>query len=71
MNKMAKRNKTQHGIEGMEIKELKIICYEDDVIIIAKNGDNLQRMLHTPAVQYNMIIYRDTTKTILISKETI
>jgi len=42
---------------GMRDKAVKIVCYVDDAVIISKNEDNLQRLLHKLqliAEKYNM-----------------
>lgn len=51
-----------------------IICYADDVTLIANNEDDLQRLVHQfniSAKRYNMQISKQKTKCMVISKEPI
>lgn len=51
-----------------------VLCYADDVILLAEPEDNLQRMLYkfaTEAKKYNMTIATEKTKSLVISKEPI
>ena len=54
--------------------QFKIVCYADDAVLIAKNEDDLQRMLfefNKAATKYNMSISIPKTKSMTISKEPI
>ncbi|GJQ84851.1 hypothetical protein Trydic_g472 [Trypoxylus dichotomus] len=49
-----------------------VVCYADDVVLIAESEDNLQRLFHffnQSAKQLNMISNTDKTKGLVISKE--
>lgn len=53
-------------------KEIKILCYADDTVLIAENEEDLQRMLHKfnqTAEEYNMQISISKTQAMTISKE--
>lgn len=53
-------------------KEIKIICYADDAVLISEDEDNLQRMLfkfENIASKYNMEISVAKSKSLTISKE--
>ena len=53
-------------------KEIKIICYADDAVLISEDEDNLQRMLfklENTASKYNMKISVAKSKSLTISKE--
>lgn len=53
-------------------KEIKIICYADDVALISEDEDGLQRLLYNfnkEAEKYNMVISTNKTKCLTISKE--
>lgn len=53
-------------------KELKIICYADDAVLVSEDEDNLQRMLYQfekTATKYNMEISVAKSKVLTISKE--
>ncbi|XP_057657794.1 uncharacterized protein LOC130894813 [Diorhabda carinulata] len=55
-------------------REIKILCYADDAILIAESEDNLQRLIHKFNIvskKLNMVITYQKTKTLVISKEPI
>lgn len=59
MNEIIKKVKQKGGYR-VGNKELKIICYADNAIIVAEDEDDLQRLLYkfyvTP-LEYNVIFY--------------
>ncbi|KAI4480031.1 hypothetical protein M0802_014287 [Mischocyttarus mexicanus] len=58
----------------MRNQDFNILCYADDVVLIANSEDNLQRLLHkfnTTSKKFNMIISAEKTKCLTISKEPI
>jgi hypothetical protein len=53
-------------------KEINIICYADDAVLIADSKDNLQRLLHQFMLScqtHNIKISISKTKTLTVSKE--
>lgn len=53
-------------------KEIKIVCYADDAVIISEDEDNLQRLLYRfekAAARFNMVISSEKTQSLTISKE--
>lgn len=48
-NYYIQHNKDRYGIkeneEKLTIPQLEVLCHADDILIITKNGDDLQRML--------------------------
>lgn len=55
----------------MGTKNISIICYADDAVIVAESEDNLQKLLHTfnqTAKQLNMVISTSKTKCMTTSK---
>ncbi|KAI4476057.1 hypothetical protein M0802_014934 [Mischocyttarus mexicanus] len=55
-------------------QDFNILCYADDVVLIANSEDNLQRLLHKfniTSKKYNMTISAEKTKCLTISKEPI
>lgn len=58
MDEIIKNVKNRKGYK-MGNKELKIICYADDAVLLAESEDDLQRLLHvfnTTAKRFNLII---------------
>lgn len=56
----------------MGLRSIKILCYADDVILIADNEDDLQRLLYrfqTTAEKLNMQISLEKTESMVIAKE--
>lgn len=57
---------------SMENRTIQILCYEDDATLIAKNEDNLQRLLYRFAntvTTFNMQMSIEKTQFMVISKE--
>ncbi|XP_050452220.1 uncharacterized protein LOC126851927 [Cataglyphis hispanica] len=53
---------------------IKILCYADDAILLAKSEENLQRLLYkftTTSQSFNMVISTEKTWSMVISKEPI
>lgn len=53
-------------------REIKIVCYADDAVLLAESEDDLQRLLFrfkTTAEEFNMRISTEKTKSLTISKE--
>lgn len=53
-------------------KEIRVVCYADDMAIISNNEDELQRMVHEfvkSAKMYNMEISTTKTKTLVAARE--
>jgi hypothetical protein len=68
MNEIIKDIKNKKGYR-MENKEINIICYADDAVLIADNDDNLQRLLYQfllSSQKYNMKISVGKTKTLTV-----
>lgn len=64
-------NKIEAGYTMRE-RSLIILCYTDDVILIAENEDDLQRLLNrfkTTAERFNMFISHKKTKAMVIAKD--
>ncbi|XP_044764617.1 uncharacterized protein LOC123321211 [Coccinella septempunctata] len=56
----------------MGLRSIKILCYADDVILMADNEDDLQRLLYrfqTTAEKLNMQISLEKTESMVIAKE--
>ena len=56
----------------MRDKEIKAICYADDVVLISESEDNLQRLLYKfkqTASPFNMLISTSKTQCLTIAKE--
>lgn len=71
MDKIISRVRNLTGYR-MGNKNLTILCYADDAVLIADTEDNLQKLLHNfniTAKQYNMIVSTEKTKCMVISKE--
>ena len=52
-------------------KEVRILCYADDVVLVAESEDDLQRLLHQfnkTAKKFNMVISTAKTKSMTTSK---
>ncbi|KAK9887098.1 hypothetical protein WA026_020042 [Henosepilachna vigintioctopunctata] len=65
--------KKVRGMRGYKMgdKEISILCYADDAVLIAENEDDLQRLLHQfnlTAKSFNMIISASKTKCMTTSK---
>lgn len=73
MEEIIKETKTQKGYK-MGSKEIKMVCYADDVILVTECEDDLQRMLHqfnTSCQNYGFKISTLKTKSMVISKNPI
>lgn len=73
LDEIIKQVKTRRGYR-MGNKEIQILCYADDTILIAENEDDLQRLMHQfniTAKKFNMKISAEKTKSVVISKEPI
>ena len=73
MDKFIDSTKAISGYK-MNTRQIRIVCYADDAVLIADQEDNLQRLLHKfviMATKYNMIVSTDETKSIVISKDPI
>lgn len=72
MDKIIQNVKNTSSGYRLGSKEIQIVCYADDAMIVAENEDNVQRLLHTfhnTAKDYNMEISIEKTKSVVISKE--
>ena len=70
MNEIIKEVRTKDGYK-MGRKDLNIIRYADDVVLMADNEDDLQRLLYSfylGCQKYNMKISLEKTKSMTISK---
>lgn len=55
-------------------RQLKIICYADDAVLVAETENDLQRLLvefNRSCEKYNMAISKDKTKTMVVAKDPI
>lgn len=71
MNKIIDAVKKRNGYK-IDNKNLTILCYADDAVLIADNEDDLQRQLKhfdTTASLYNMKISTGKTKCMVVSRE--
>lgn len=53
-------------------KDIKMMCYADDAILISDNEDDLQRMAHAfklAAKKYNMKISTSKTKVLVVARK--
>lgn len=73
LDEIIKQVKTKRGYR-MGNREIQILCYADDTVLIAEDEDDLQRLLHQfniTAKKFNMKISAEKTKSVVISKEPI
>lgn len=71
MDEILEKIKTVGRGYKMGTREIKLICYADDVVLIADNEDDLQRMLYRfeqVAHELNMEISIDKTKVLTIAR---
>ena len=55
-------------------KDINIVCYADDAVLITESEDDLQRLLHQfgkIAEKFNMQVSVEKTKSLVVSKESI
>ena len=65
--------KQVHKLKGYKMgsKEVKILCYADDAVLVAESEDDLQRLLYQfnkAAKKLNMVISTAKTKSMTTSK---
>jgi len=73
MNEIIKKDKTVNGEYRIASREIKIVCYADDAIIITEDKDNLQRLsffaFKLTAKRFNISIFTQKIQFLIISKE--